>query len=86
MDDYKKIEIRHFATSSCDKHYLLYCLGKYYEANQQMIMLLHALQFHLIIERSLLQARAERRVADYGKEGSREPKGVRGRLSLRLFG
>ena len=46
MDDYIKIEIRHFATSSCDKHYLLYCLGKYYEANQQVIMLLHALQSH----------------------------------------
>ena len=46
MDDYKKIEIRHFATSSCDKHYLLYCSGKYYEANQQVIMLLNALQSH----------------------------------------
>ena len=46
MEDYSKIEIQKLETSSKEDCYLLSCNGIYYEANDAIVELIKALQFH----------------------------------------
>lgn len=46
MEEYKKIEIQKFATSSKENSFLLSCNGVYYEVNDSIVELVNALQHH----------------------------------------